>query len=898
MIFRCSPTILLAIGAISISSATSVADESTSAKVSNAERTFVRSIEPLFIQKCGGCHGKAANEFKGDFDMRTRISLLTPGESGEVAVVPGHADKSPLVAAIEWKDGFEMPPKENDRLNKQQIALVREWINGGAPWPDAARKKLIQQQLGDGDGIAVRTSGGLSDSWTNRRYKPEDLWAYQPIQRDFSKWLKNPTGNPIDAFINDRLEAAGIQPLPQADRHTLIRRITFDLTGLPPTPAEIAAFINDKSDNAYDKLLTRLLASPRYGEHWGRHWLDVVRYADSSGFSNDWLRPNAWRYRDYVIQSFNNDKPYDRFIREQIAGDEIDETNAENLIAVGFLRMGPWEHTGMSVAAVTRQQFLDDVTNIVGVTFLGQELRCASCHDHKFDPIPTRDYYSIQSVFAPVQFAERDVPFQAFENQNGFKQHDERIQRLQNSGGIKSLSTLPEDARPVSEWDADTETKGHNKVRGKRRGILDRERHRTKPQALSVYSGANRIYQSNKSQNGVGKRGGNVPVVQILTGGSVESPSEAVQPGVLSVVSSTSPDHETAKIPRSMQGRRLAFAKWLTRKDNPLAARVMVNRVWQYHFGRGLAANPNNFGSTGKKPTHPELLDFLADYLINNGWSVKMLHRLIVTSQAWQRSSGQVSADVRGKDPNGELYAAFQPRRMSAEELRDSMLATSGELNLEMGGLPVRPEINMEVAMQPRHIMGSVGPAYQPSPTPAERNRRTIYAERIRTLRDPMLETFNQPGLDTSCERRDASTITPQVFTLINSSTSMDRAIAFASRLVKKSPDNPDEQIAQAFQLAFGRSPRDSEAQLCRAHFDRLLKQERTRTPEKVNRPEYVIRKMVEEMTGLEFYWVENLDLHPTHVPDIKPWTASAEVRALANICLVLFNSNEFIYID
>lgn len=845
--------------------------------ISRGEELFVHRVHEVFRTKCFVCHGDDPSDLRGDFDMLSREALLKGGESEEPSIVPGKPADSPLFQAILW-DGLEMPPKENDRLNDEQIQFVKEWIEAGAPWPNekrfAAILKSTAEKWNQTDGVSVTTSGGLSDQWTDRKYKSEDLWSFQPFRKAKGRRGKGQSGNPIDFFIEERLARAEIVPLPRADRRTLIRRLTFDLIGLPPTPDEIDRFTSDNSDDAFDRLVTDLLSRSQYGEQWGRHWLDVVRYADSAGFSNDFLRPNAWRYRDYVIRSLNKDKPYDQFVREQVAGDEIAPDDPESLIAVGFLRMGPWEHTAMSVAAVTRQQFLDDVTNIVGVTFLGHELRCAKCHDHKFDPIPTRDYYSIQAVFAPVQFKDRNLAYMPVENTEGFADRKARIQRLQKASGAKSLTTIPRDKWPVPEFDEDTDKKGRAKVNNKRRQILNRELNRFKPLAYSVQSGGS-------------------DEVHILTGGSLESPGELVKPAVLSVLDQTA----SIAVSDRKSGRRADFAAWLTDQRNPLTARVMVNRVWQYHFGKALAGNPNNFGSTGKKPTHPELLDFLADWFMQNGWSLKKLHRLIVTSDTWQRASGPVPATTKEGDPDNLLYSYFTPRRLSAEELRDSMLAVSGELNFKAGGLPVRPEINMEVAMQPRHIMGSVAPAWQPSKTPAERNRRTVYTERIRTLRDPMMEVFNQPGLDASCEQRDSSTITPQAFTLLNSQNSFDRALAFADRLNTAAPGDVEKQLTEAFRLAFNRVPTAFEINRCRSHFQTMLAEQQTSKPESVEYPKYVIRQMVEEMTGLTFYWVEDLDMYEDYVPDLKPWNAPAEVRAMADVCLVLLNSNEFIYI-
>ncbi len=881
------------------------------------DRLFVQKIEPLFIEKCGGCHGDSDQEIKGELDMRSLTGLLKGGESGAPAVVPNDTHKSLLVAAIRWEDGLEMPPKENDRLTAEQIGWVEQWIKNGAPWPGAdVREQIASINWDDQEatGVTLNTSGGTSKSWTNRSYEIENLWAYQPLWKETTGELQQPGQNPIDVLIEKQLTQANLQPLTSADRHALIRRLTYDLTGLPPTAIEVADFVTDQSDTAYQTVVERLLESPHYGEQFARHWLDVVRYADSAGFSNDFLIPNAWRYRDYVIRSFNKDKPYDQFIREQLAGDELYPDDPESLIAVGFLRMGPWEHTSMSVAIETRQQFLDDITNSVGVTFLGHELRCASCHDHKFDPIPTKDYYSMQAIFAPVQFADRELPFQSYENTKGFQEGDARIAALEEQDGVRSLTSIPQSEWPVPQFDEDTDEKGRDKVRKKRTEILKRERNRFQPYAYSVYSGPDRTYQSNTPLHLMppeNKRMGDAASVHILAGGSLEAPGDQVQPGVMSVVkwsedpqsgkqhSAEQPSNETLfNVPTTTVGRRAALADWLTHPEHPLVARVIVNRVWQWHFGKGLAGNPNNFGATGKKPTHPELLDYLARYLIKHDWSIKQLNRLIVTSKTYQRASGPIPPQTQQDDPDNQLYSYFTPRRLSAEELRDAMLLVTGELNTEQGGVPARPELNSEVAMQPRHIMGSVAPAYQPSRTPQERNRRTIYAERIRTLRDPLLEVFNQPGLDTSCEQRDASTISPQAFTLLNSDNSFNRALALADRIdqiVACAP--PKEKIEAAFRRTLGRLPTEHELAKSLAHYDSMLKLHEAEEPVEKELPKYVIREMVEEMTGLFFFWVEPLDVYENYVPDLQPHEATPATRALAEICLSLLNTNEFVYV-
>ncbi|MCB1206653.1 MAG: DUF1549 domain-containing protein, partial [Verrucomicrobiae bacterium] len=359
------------------------------------EQLFVRRINPLFHEKCLSCHGQDEGKIKGGFDLRSPESVMRGGDSELPGIVPGKPEESPLyLASIRDHEDWEaMPPKEADRLYEEQLGWIRAWIAAGAPWPDDAKVRAIAEAHAKTweaeDGIVVKTAGGLSPEWTNRRYRPEGLWGYRPLRKADLKLRGDE--HPVDALIAMHLPE-GVTPAPPADPVLLIRRATFDLTGLPPTPEEITAFEADSirdPESAIRDLIDRLLDSPHYGERMAQHWLDVVRYADSSGFANDYERGNAWRYRDYVVRSFNRDKPYDRFIREQIAGDEIDPDNPEMLVATGYLRMGPWELTGMEVAKVARQRFLDDVTNSVGETFLAHSLQCARCHDHKFDPIPT-----------------------------------------------------------------------------------------------------------------------------------------------------------------------------------------------------------------------------------------------------------------------------------------------------------------------------------------------------------------------------------------------------------------------------------------------------------------------------------------------------------------------------
>jgi len=795
---------------------------------------FEKNILPVLADKCFSCHSTKAEELKAGLVLDTPEGLRKGGDQGR-AVVPGDPEKSLLVRAVRWTDeDLRMPPKK--KLSAAEIAAFEAWVAKGAPDP---RKK--------GD-----SSKGDS--------KAEDVWAFQPLRKSP---VPGGARHPVDAFLLEKLQAKGLKPAPAADKIILLRRVTFDLTGLPPTPAEIDAFLTDATPEAFDRVVDRLLASPHYGEQWARHWLDVVRYADTSGFSNDFERPTAWRYRDYVVRSFNADKPFDRFVLEQLAGDEMEAENPELLVAVGFLRMGPWEHTSMSVAAVTRQQFLDDVTHSTAATFLGLTLRCARCHDHKFDPLPTRDYYRFQAVFAPAQFADRPAPFLPAENTAGFADARTILERRIKEPGY----------RPVGPTDDPKVKKSLAKVGQKRKQYLQQERQRYEPKAFSVTHGP-------------------IQEIFILKGGALESPGDKVGPGAPGAVPVAS------AIPETAQGRRLALARWIADPGNPLTARVIVNRVWQHHFGgKGIVDTPNNFGKMGKRPTHPELLDWLAAGFLGNGGSLKQLHRLIVTSDAYRRGDAVPDVErLRLADPSNDLLSFYPPRRLAAEEIRDSMLALTGELNRAVGGPGVFPEINMEVALQPRHVMGGPAPAYQPSPLPQDRHRRTIYAFRIRTLEDPMLEVFNRPGSDLSCERRDDTTVAPQAFALFQGQFAHDRALALAHRLERESGDLAG-RLDLAFRLAHGRPPTEVERRLCREHVARMTEHHRRHEPVRTEFPTSVRREMVEEFTGTAVMWEEELDLFRNYRRDLKPWDVGAETRALAEVCLVLFNSNEFLYV-
>ena len=870
-----------------------------------AEQLFAHRIQPLFVAKCLACHGKEKQ--KGGLDLRRREAAVTGGDSG--AALSGTRDGSLLFRAITWQDeDLQMPPKENDRLSARDVDLIGQWIDAGAPWPDESRVEELRRTTQDEwtEGVPVMTSGGLSAEWTNRKYEPKHLWAYQPLRMPE---IPGGDGHPID-----RLLALG--PGSMADRRTLARRAYYDLLGLPPSPEEMKEFLNDPDSDeaAFQALVERLLKSPHYGERWGRHWLDVVRYADTAGFANDFDQGNAWRYRDYVIRSFNEDKPYDRFIREQLAGDEMRIRRSQNIVATGFLRMGPWEHTSMQVAAVSRQQYLDDLVNSVGQSFLGHTLRCAKCHDHKFDPIPTRDYYSLYAVFQTTQQAERRAPFFLGENTAGFdekkgleKQRD-RVQAELDALHAKNdretrkwfaARGLPYQTRRQAFNAGEPPTNVPPKSLGFTAEDLGRERMarktllrmkwklgRYEPVASAVYSGGTPTRDNYMQPMRMPKdplADAKLEIGNILIGGDTFTRGDRVMPASLSVVSATVPELAQVRIPSLIAGRRTALAAWITHPKNPLTARAIVNRIWQWHFGRAIAANPNNLGATGKLPTHPELLDWLAVTFIENGWSFKEMHRLIMSSGAYRRASG-----------NSMGFAAFEPRRLTAEELRDSMLKVTGELNPTLGGIPNRPEINLEVALQPRMVMGTFATAWQPNPLPSERHRRSIYALKVRGLRDPFMEVFNAPDPNLSCEVREASNVTPQVFSLFNSEISYDRAVAMALRLKR---EYAGDIIMGAFRLAYGRVPEFEEAEAAARHWEHMTERHRTIKVAGTKYPTEVVREAVEENSGERFSFTEQLDFSEDFVPDKKMADVDPSTRGLAELCLVLFNSNEFAYV-
>ena len=611
------------------------------------------------------------------------------------------------------------------------------------------------------------------------KYTPMERrhWAFQPRANpevpQFTAaadrlWAKTP----IDAFILDRLKKAGLQPSPNADKATLVRRLYFDLTGLPPSPQEIDAFVADKSPDAWTKLVEKLLASPHYGERWGQHWLDVVRFAETDGFEYDTHRLDAWRYRDYVIRAFNNDKPYDRFITEQLAGDEIAPKEEETLIAAGFNRLAPLrKNAGNQEVASSRNEVLTEMTNVVGAALLGVTVGCARCHDHKFDPIRQSDYYRIQAYFAATR--ENDVDKATEEEKAAWK-----------------AKTDPLEAEM-------------KKVRGMMRGKKGEERkalqqkieqiqEQMPPPLPTLFSVSDNMEKRDAvhllgrgDYQNKGDRVGMRPLGVLLPDGAPELPEDTAKP-------------------------RAELAKWVVDPENPLTARVMVNRIWQYHFGRGIVGTANDFGRMGDRPTHPELLDYLANEFVTSGFSVKHIHRLILMSNAWKQSSStEPTAVATGKDPDNKLLWRFNRRRLQAEEIRDAMLVAAGNFNSETGGPSVMIPIEKEL----------INALYKPSQwqvhdDPEQHNRRSVYLIYKRNLRLPFMEVFDAPDLQVSCARRESSTHAPQALELLNGDIANKQADVLAARLAKEAGASAARQVDLAYRLTTGRAPTLKERQV------------------------------------------------------------------------------------
>ncbi|MAM91204.1 MAG: hypothetical protein CMI15_06970 [Opitutaceae bacterium] len=643
----------------------------------------------------------------------------------------------------------------------------------------------------------------------------EALWAFKPLSNpnrpevETEEWVRNP----IDAFILSKLEKSGLEPTSEADRQTLIRRASFDLIGLPPTPDEVADFVNDPRSDAYERLIDRLLDSPRYGERYARHWLDLVRYADSDGYKADQLRPNAWRYRDYVIESFNEDKPYSRFVEEQIAGDELYPDSDAAKMATGYLRLWPYEDNQPDMGRHW-EAILNDMTDVTGDVFLGLSMKCARCHDHKFDPISQKDYYKLQSFFAALspweevylggEDAEKAYQKQLSRWEEATVELRAEIEFIESAslkiGWDAAFAKLPpyvqdivlkNERTPYEEQLARFAEKmigwRSNKDLQKNIAKEDLEEWKALTSQLAEYDKIRPMERERvASVRDVGKR---APKVFVESKGK----KAEVDPGYLAILGLEDPEIEPVPENPNTTGRRAALADWLTEGSNQLTTRVMANRLWQWHFGQGIVASSNDFGYLGDRPSHPELLDWLAVRFVEEGWSLKAMHRLIMTSSTYRQGSVNHNKLAERVDADTRLLWRMPVRRMDAEQLRDSMLFVGGDMDLAMGGPGVSEE---------------------------DSSRRSIYVLNKRNKLRTMMNKFDTPDLHNSCHMRDVTTTALQALSLMNGEWSLTRAESFAERLLKIESDGVEKRIVAAYEIALGRTPEVEEIQLAQSFIE------------------------------------------------------------------------------
>ncbi len=760
---------------------------------------YARDVRPLLKAKCVSCHGPLRQKAGLRLDAG---KLIHQGGKDAAVIAPGRAAQSEMLARVQSKDPERLMPPSGAALSEDQVALLRRWIDEGAAFPADER-------------IAAT---------------PQQHWAFQPVRSPAVPEVKDKAWplNDIDRFVLARLEAAGLRPNPPAEARVLARRAYLDLMGLPPTAAEAQALAGATQAGAFAALVERLLASPSYGERFERHWLDVLSYADSNGYERDGAKPEVWRYRDYVIRAFNSDKPFDRFLMEQIAGDDLPDADADTVIATGMHRLGPWDDEPADFA-VDRFDQLDDIVNTVGQAFLGLTLGCARCHDHKFDPLLQREYYSMVAIFDPLK-----------RPQEGRADLARYALPAAQSGRLRALEqrdkTLAAGQSALQKLDARLKLAPADAVLMAERAAQAAELARLERELPSPPRGYFHYEPSPPAPS----------VTRVLLRGNPATPGDAVEPAVPAIlarapVSFLAPDAHTTR-------RRLSLARWMVSADNPLVARVIVNRVWQWHFGEGLVRTPNDFGLVGEAPTHPELLDHLADWFVREGrWSLKKLHAYLCASRTYQMSSAPNPTNAAA-DAANRLCWRQTPRRLEVEAIRDSMLLVSGRLDARLYGPAMYPFIPPE-ALAHHADKASIWPAYDE----AGASRRTVYAFVKRSLVVPMLEVFDLCDTTRSAPRRAVTTVPTQALTLYNGELTRRQSLHFADRLLREAGAGDGARIRHAWLLALAREPLASEAAAAGA----FLEAERHRAP---------------------------------GAP------AERDRAALAQLCRVLFNLNEFVY--
>jgi hypothetical protein len=813
------------------------------APVASAESTafFEKEVKPLLAAHCFKCHG-GSGKAKGGLYLTSRGGILKGGDSGS-AVSLESPHESLLLEAINYT-GYEMPP--SGKLQADQIAVLTKWIDMGLPWgPDS---ELAQQPTEREGPPAVNDE---SKSW----------WSFQsvicptPPATNDDAWVRTP----IDGFVLAKLHQAGLQPAPRAEKSILLRRAYYDLIGLPPSPEEVAAFLADDSPGAFERVIDSLLESPHYGERWGRHWLDLVRYAETNSYERDGAKPFVWRYRDYVIRSFNEDKPYDQFVTEQLAGDELENITPDAIIATGYYRLGIWQDEPVDPEQELFED-LDDLVRTTGEVFLGLTIGCARCHDHKLDPLPQTDYYRMLAFFRNVrrlgvrsQESIEDASVCTLGSEEESRRYKEQIasHKQQSEEVREALKSLDQRiAAGLIGVDRDDWKTDELRVEIARRQVGKS----VSQEEFDHYAEltARRDELSKFRPPGLEKalcvkeHGRQSPPTHVLVRGNAHATGEQVEPGFPAVLSPPEPLIVPPAEPVPSTGRRRALAHWITTPDNPLTARVMVNRVWHYHFGRGIVRSTSDFGFQGIAPTHPELLDWLASEFVAGGWRLKRLHKLIMLSSTYQMSA-QASERSLAADPLNDLLWRFDMRRLSAEEIRDSILAVNDSLNRStMFG----PSIYVTIPDEVLAGQSMPGAGWGKSSL-ADSARRSIYIHAKRSLEVPMIASFDGPDSDASCPTRFITTQPTQALGMLNSEFVNEQSAHFAGYLRDRAGNDLESQVTLALRRIFQREP----------------------TREEIGRGLVLIASLRQKY-GL-----------------------SSEV-ALKQFCVAAYNLNEFVYLD
>ena len=754
--------------------------------------TLPERATQILAARCHSCHGETVA--MSGLRLVQRDQILKGGTKGP-AIIPGKPAESRLFQSVTHAIQPPMPP--DGKLTRVEIDILKSWIEDGAHFPEKAAARAAPE-------------------W----------WSFKKITRPANPSMRDAwIRTPIDAFILSKLREQKLTPAPAADRLALVRRAYFDLLGLPPSPEEVQDFLADQSPDAWPKLIDKLLASPHHGEKWGRHWLDLVRYGDTAGFEQDPYILEAWRYRDWVIRALNDDTPYNDFIRQQIAGDEIWPEDPEAKSGTGLYTVGANRDMLFKVEDQNKVETLTDYVDTTSSVFLGLSAACARCHDHKFDPIPQRDYYRLQAIFAPAVKTRVFLDYNPARNYDlavvtrefKLRQIGSEIERIQ-SGYRKrlldeKLKPLPAEVREAFLTDDEKRTPDQKElIEANRRSIRvsdgdiraamsqeDTDRLQAIERRLvGMFTG----HKPPPMSPGIMDIGREAPRTFVAVRGNPTIRGELVEPGFLSAlgggdVPAPPEDAETTY-------RRRALAEWIASKDNPLTARVIVNRIWHYHFGRGIVATTSDFGTRGDKPSHPELLDWLASEFVEKGWSIKKLHKLIMTSAVYLQDSN-ASREATERDPQNLYLSHMNRRRLQAEEIRDAILSAAGTLNLKMGGIPIVPPLEEDELYG---IIGRPADAWSVTPDASEHTRRSVYLISRRAFRAPMFEVFDSPDGILSCARRDSSTIAPQSLTLLNGRFTLEQSKAFAQRVLR---EDSSTRIDAAWKAALGRVPEADE---------------------------------------------------------------------------------------